>query len=124
MLYTPIETDDPLIELLWNCMQHHIGYDKRISRKALVAYIQWNMDATDRQVRDAIAELPIISTSKDGGGYWIPANDAEFMTWCGEMNSRAKQIFKRVRLVNDYMKREKQPVKYEQKTFDIMQVVN
>ena len=89
------KTNDALTALVWDIMQWHIGQQRRLSRDMLIRRVNRIMKASDRQIRDAISELPIISTSGTGG-YWLPADDAEIDEWAREMLSRTQQIYKRV----------------------------
>lgn len=111
------QADEQLKMTIWRLMQAHTGFDNRIDRRELVHRINRLMPTSDRQVRDAISELPIISTSKGGGGYWIPANEAEVNEWVSEMMSRIGQIHKRIDIARRYMRESRQPVKVEQMTW-------
>ena len=107
------KTNDALTALVWDIMQWHIGQKRRLSRDMLIRRVNRIMKASDRQIRDAISELPIISTSGTGG-YWLPADDAEIDEWAREMLSRTQQIYKRVRLARTWLNESRQPAKVEQ----------
>jgi hypothetical protein len=108
------QSDDKLQRIIFSLMQSHVGFDNRIERRELVRRVKRLMQTSDRQVRDAISELPIISTSKGGGGYWLPANDTELNEWVGEMTSRIAQIHKRITIARAWMNETRQPVRVEQ----------
>ena len=108
------QSDEQLRQTIWRLMQSHIGFDNRVGRVELVNRVKRLMHTSDRQVRDAISELPIISTSKGGGGYWLPANDTELNEWVGEMMSRIGQIHKRIDIARRWMRENRQPVRVQQ----------
>ena len=108
------QSDQQLRTTIWRLMQSHIGFDNRVGRAELVHRVKRLMSTSDRQVRDAISELPIISTSRGGGGYWIPANDAELDEWTTEMISRIAQIDKRIKITRKWMRENRQPVRIQQ----------
>jgi hypothetical protein len=109
------QTDTELTQRIWQVMQAHVGIDNRITRKALVAQScgMWTT-ANDRKVRDALSELPVISTSTAGGGYWLPASESEVNAWESEMLSRTQEIYKRINLARRWVKVNRQPERAEQ----------
>jgi hypothetical protein len=108
------QSDDKLQRTIFSLMQSHVGFDNRVGRDELVNRIKRLMPTSDRQVRDAISDLPIIGTSKGGGGYWIPANETELNEWVGEMISRIGQINKRITITRRWMNESRQPVQVQQ----------
>jgi hypothetical protein len=102
--------DDLLKQRVWKIMQSHVGYENKIGRHNLVLHACGNYTRTNyRKVRDALSELPVISTSTGGGGYWLPASDDEINRWEDEMLSRTKQIYKRIFLARTWLKQNRQP---------------
>lgn len=110
-----IKSDEYLKRKVWQIMQLHVGIDNRINRKSLVeqACGMWT-SANDRKVRDALSELPVISTSTGGGGYWLPASESEINAWESEMLSRTQEIFKRISLARKWLRMNRQPAKAQQ----------
>jgi hypothetical protein len=95
---------------VWKIMQSHVGIDNRILRPNLVVHAcgRWS-ETNDRKVRDVIADLPIISTSKGDGGYWLPASDKEINDYESEMLSRVASIRQKVQFTRKWLKANRQP---------------
>ena len=78
-------------------LSRHIGEDNRIPKNELIIKVMGKVTTTtDRQVRDAIADLqtqdyPILSDSGEGG-YWIASNNREADSYLAELNSRIARI--------------------------------
>ena len=74
-----------------------IGKENAISRKRL----RFLTGYSDRRIRYAIANLrreyPILSTSQDTAGYWLPTDDEEGLqqtrAFINEQSSRARACF-------------------------------
>jgi hypothetical protein len=112
------QASDELTEQVKRIMKHHRGKHNKILRVDLVTAVFGEYsDTLDRKVRDAIStieEPPIISTAKNDGGYWIPANDQEVDDFADEMLSRNNHIYRRVNNARRYVKRNQQPIQYQQ----------
>ena len=100
---THTDIDQRFIDTVYHIMQSHQGVDNRISRPGLLAKVmRYYPSASDRQVRDALAQTPVISSSGIGG-YWLPATRAEVDAYVAELTSRQASIAERKRLVQDYI---------------------
>ena len=109
------QSDDLLKQRVWNIMQSHVGYDNKIGRRPLVIHACGNYTRTnDRKVRDALSELPVISTSKGDGGYWLPVSDREINEYESEMMSRIASIQQKISLARTWLKHNRQPEHVEQ----------
>ena len=112
MTYTDI--DQKFIALVRRILDRHIGVEQRISRTELLYRVRaYYPKACDRQVRDAVAQTPAISSS-GVGGYWMPASRDEAAAYLAELSSRQVRIAERTRLVEAYARRIDEPVKVEQ----------
>ena len=112
MTYTDI--DQKFIALVRRILERHVGVDQRISRAELLYRVRaYYPKACDRQVRDAVAQTPAISSS-GVGGYWMPASRDEADAYLAELSSRQVRIAERKRLVEAYARRIDEPVKVEQ----------
>ena len=101
--------DEVLKRRVQKIMESHVGIENRVTRRSLVeqACGFWTR-TNDRKVRDVVSELPVISTSTGGGGYWMPADDDEINRWEDEMLSRTHEIYKRIKLAREWLKAHKQ----------------
>ena len=79
-------------------------------RDALVYRVRRLMKTSDRQVRDAIAELPVVWDD----GYFIPTSYNEASGYIASMRSRQAAIGQRLRVLDDYLRTQCEPVKVEQ----------
>jgi len=117
------QTNDKLTERVWRIMQKHRGYDNRVSRDLLTLEVcgqdcmnwldrgSWSVKkSSDRKVRDAIAELPIIWDD----GYFIPRTFQEANKYQASMISRIASINKRLRILDTWLKENQQELRYEQ----------
>lgn len=105
------QTSDQLTERVWQIMQRHKGYDRRIDRDTLTFAVYRKVSKSyDRKVRDALAELPVVWD----GGYFIPVTDDEAKSYREQMKSRQAAIGKRLRVLDDWLHEQREPVKYEQ----------
>jgi len=87
------QADYDLVQRTWDIMQRHIGREKRINRELLIVAVFGVINQTyDRQLRDALAKLPVIWED----GYFIPKNHRE----AAGFESRCNQG--RQRLGSDY----------------------
>lgn len=75
----------------------HVGFEQRVPRQALVRRLFGRVNSTtDRQARDAIADLqeagcPILSDSGEGG-YWLAATSREADPYLSEIESRIARL--------------------------------
>lgn len=109
------EGDDLLKRRVWKIMQSHVGMENKVLRPDLVVHAcgRWSK-TNDRKVRDVIADLPIISTSKGDGGYWLPATEDEIDNYAKEMLSRTKKIHEKVRFSRRWLRQNRQPERASQ----------
>jgi hypothetical protein len=105
------QADDPLIEQVWQIMQKHKGYDRRIDRDTLTFAVYHKVSKSyDRKVRDALAELPVVW--KDG--YFVPETAAEAEQYRASMRSRQAAIGKRLRILDEWLTGQREPERAEQ----------
>ena len=104
------QADENLKRTIWNLMQAHTGFANRVDRDALVYRVKRLMKTSDRQVRDAIAELPIVWDD----GYFIPQTHDEAQDYIAGMRSRQAAIGQRLRVLDDYLRAQREPVRVEQ----------
>ena len=104
------QADDKLKRTIWRLMQTHTGYDRRVDRDELVQRVKRLTQTSDRQVRDAISELPIVWDD----GYFIPTSYNEASGYIASMRSRQAAIGQRLRVLDDYLRTQREPVKVEQ----------
>jgi hypothetical protein len=96
------QADYDLIQRTWDVMQRHKGRDNRISRELLVVAVFGTISETyDRQLRDALAHLPIIWEN----GYFIPESHREAAGYRISMQSRQSAISQRLRVLDDYLRK-------------------
>lgn len=108
MSYEPVTKDDELVDKVWEIMQHHNGFDKRIGRDHLTASaLGWVSPNNDRKVRDALAELPVIWQD----GYFIPATQDEADAYIASMHSRQAAIGQRLKVLDDYLRQTREPAR-------------
>jgi len=81
-----------------NVLQWHIGADNSISKEEISNKIFGKYtDSTDRQIRDAVAELVIyfdehIVTNTTTGGYYYASNEDEINQNIADIQSRIDQL--------------------------------
>ena len=109
------QADENLKRTIWRLMQAHTGYAQRIDREVLVYRVKRLMKTSDRQVRDAIAELPIVWSD----GYFIPQTWDEAADYIASMRSRQAAIGQRLRVLDDYLRAQREPVT---KQLELMEV--
>jgi hypothetical protein len=75
----------------------HIGSENRVTKIILIKRLFGKVTSTtDRQTRDAIADLqeagfPVLSDSSDGG-YWLASTSREADAYLNEIDSRIKRL--------------------------------
>jgi hypothetical protein len=106
------KADADLRSRVWRLMQRHEGYERRISRDKLCYW----MGASDRAVRDALAQLPVVWD----GGYFVPKTKDEAAEYLAKMHSRQARIGEKIRLVEDWLRERREPEKVEQ--LELMEV--
>ena len=114
--------DNALADKIADILRDHVGRDNRIDRDRLV-YLATGIinDTNDRKVRDAIAGMPfVLSTLRDGGGYWWGAGINEANEYASEQWSRITGTITHVNAVLEYFKREGEPERAEQ--LELMEV--
>ena len=105
------QSDDKLKSEIWRVMQRHKGYDRRIARETLTFAVCRKVSKSyDRQVRDALSELPIVWDD----GYYIPATREEAEGYIASMKSRQAAIGQRLRVLDQYLRTISEPVRVEQ----------
>jgi hypothetical protein len=105
------QADDPLVEQVWQVMSWHVGYVHRIDRGELTKIVFGKVTKTyDRKVRDALSELPVVWDD----GYFVPRDQREAQGYVSAMRSRQAAIGKRLRVLDEYLTREREPVKVKQ----------
>ena len=105
------QADDPLVDQVWQLMQWHKGKMHRIQRSEVTKRIYGKVTKSlDRKIRDALAELPVIWDD----GYFVPINEHEAEGYISAMRSRQAAIGQRLRVLDAYLTREREPVKVEQ----------
>lgn len=112
------QTDNALTDKIWHVMQRHKGKDRRIDRDRLTYLVFGTVsDNKDRKVRDALSELPVVWND----GYYIPQTEREAQDYIASMRSRQASIGQRLRIVEDYLKAEREPERVTQ--LELMEVV-
>ena len=108
------QADSALVEQVWELIRWHTGYDSRIDRKDLTfdVFGQYT-ESLDRKVRDALAELPVVWDD----GYFVPTSYEEAEGYIAGMRSRQAAIGQRLRVLDDYLRRQQEPVQGEQMTW-------
>jgi hypothetical protein len=110
-MYEHIHNTDPLVQQVWSVMQAHRGFERRVDRGRLTYHVFGEVnDNLDRKVRDAIAELPIVWSD----GYFIPQTWDEAADYIAGMRSRQAAIGQRLRVLDDYLRAQREPVRVEQ----------
>ena len=105
------QTNDDLTDQVWAVMQYHRGYMHRIDRERLTSMVLGKVtDSNDRKVRDALSELPVVWND----GYFVPTSQREAEEYRAAMQSRIKSISKRLRVLDDYLRSQNEPVRVEQ----------
>ena len=105
------QADDPLVAEVWQVMRWRIGFVYRIDRALLsVRVFGKYSDNNDRKIRDALTELPVVWDD----GYFVPRNEAEAQGYIASMKSRQAAIGKRLRILDEFLTREREPVKVQQ----------
>lgn len=113
----PPDLDVIVLEIV----RKHVGYESRISRRALVENA-FDVDLTgvnlannsyDRYVRESLVKLqenyPILSTS-GGGGYYYAGSADEINRYAAELNSRANKLLKKSRILLKLAKKYKREI--------------
>ena len=110
------QADDPLVEQVWQVMSWHVGYVHRIDRGELTKIVFGKVTKTyDRKVRDALSELPVVWND----GYFVPVNEREAEGYIAQMKSRQAAIGQRLRILQEYLTRQREPVQVEQMKLEI-----
>ena len=105
------QADDPLVAEVWQVMRWRAGYVSRIQRSDLTRIIFGkDTETNDRKIRDALTELPVVWDD----GYFVPINEREAQGYIASMRSRQAAIGKRLRILDDYLTKEREPVKVAQ----------
>ena len=95
------QADYDLVQRTWDIMQRHIGREKRINRELLIVAVFGAINENyDRQLRDALAKLPVIWED----GYFIPKNNREAAGYRISMKSRQAAIGQRLKVLDDYLR--------------------
>ena len=96
------QADYDLIQRTWDIMQRHKGRDRRISRELLIVSVFGTISETyDRQLRDALAQLPVIWEN----GYFIPESHREAESYRASMQSRQAAIGQRLQVLDEYLRK-------------------
>ena len=103
--------DTNLTADVWRVMQTRKGYQNRIQRDRLTLAVfgRYN-DSLDRKVRDALSNLPVVWSD----GYFVPTSIDEAEDYIAGMRSRQAAIGQRLRVLDDYLRRQREPVKVQQ----------
>jgi hypothetical protein len=109
------QADEKLKRAIWNLMQSHTGYERRVDRDALVYRVKRLTRTSDRQVRDALAELPVVWDD----GYFIPTSYNEASGYIASMRSRQAAIGQRLRVLDDYLRTQREQVRVEQMRLEV-----
>lgn len=105
------QADEALIDRVRVLMQFHKGYLHRIDRDLLTQRIYGKVNKSlDRKIRDALSELPVVWDD----GYFIPTSAKEAEGYIAGMRSRQAAIGKRLRILDEYLTKEREPVKVQQ----------
>jgi len=111
MKYHHLNPEDELVKKIWEIMQYHKGYERRIARETLTFAATKSLTKnTDRKVRDALAELPVIWQD----GYFIPVTQEEADAYIASMRSRQAAIGQRLRVLDGYLRQRREPEHAEQ----------
>jgi hypothetical protein len=105
------QADDPLVQQVWQAIQAHKGYNKRLDRSRLTFKVYGRItDSLDRKIRDALAELPVVWDD----GYFVPTSYDEASGYIASMRSRQAAIGQRLRVLDQYLRTQLEPVRVEQ----------
>ncbi len=108
--------DSALTAEVWQVMRLHQGYAQRIDRQRLTFLVFGKVtDSLDRKVRDALSELPVVW--KDG--YFVPTSRDEARAYIAQMHSRQAAIGQRLRIIEDWLRRQGEPVKVQQMKLEV-----
>jgi hypothetical protein len=119
MTFTDI--DQQFIRVILAIMANHIGRENRISRGQLLVKVRWYYPtAYDRQIREALAQTPVISSS-GSGGYWLPANREEVEAYLSELSSRQARIAERKRIISEWMIQKSEPIVHQPALLEVNQ---
>ncbi len=98
-----MQIEDAILSVLYQ----HRGMAQRIRRRQLAPAIRPLVDrpVSDRLIRETIEVLRtttdagarICSTTRDGGGYWIAADDAELEACLAQDENRIRETAQRIR---------------------------
>lgn len=109
-------TDSALTEKIWRVMQSHKGYERRIDRDRLTYLVFGKVtDNKDRKVRDALSQLPVVHDD----GYFVPTSEREAEPYISAMRSRQAAIGQRLRLLDDYLREQREPERVEQMRLEV-----
>ena len=105
------KSDTSLQNKIAHILREHVGRDNRISRDCLVHLATGEINPTnDRKVRDAIAGMPmVLSTLKEGGGYWWGRDIQEANAYANEQWSRITGTIENVNSRIEYFKQYDDP---------------
>lgn len=89
--------------MVYEVLSH--GKERAIPSKVLAAALGFN---TERELRKQIenerrAGAVILSTTLDGGGYYLPANDYEVSVFIQTLKNRAKNTLRSVESAEKYL---------------------
>jgi len=105
------QASNELVEQVWQAMQAHKGYKKRVDRGHLTIRIFGDIsESLDRKIRDALAELPVVWDD----GYFVPTSYDEASGYIASMRSRQAAIRQRLRVLDQYLRTQREPDKVEQ----------
>ena len=105
------KSDTSLQDKIAHILREHVGRDNRISRDCLVHLATGEInDTNDRKVRDAIAGMPmVLSTLKEGGGYWWGKDITEANAYANEQWQRITGTIENVNSRIEYFKQYDDP---------------
>ena len=110
------QANSDLKDQVWAVMQFHRGYLHRIDREDLTHQVFGKVtESYDRKVRDALSELPVVWND----GYFVPVNEREAEGYIAQMKSRQAAIGQRLRILQEYLTRQREPVQVEQMKLEI-----
>lgn len=87
--------------LVWRVILYYLGEDRAITSRAVAAELGWTGPSDDIRVRHSVerltrAGLPICSTRRRGGGFYLPASDDDFLAAIAPIRSEAAKRWERV----------------------------
>jgi hypothetical protein len=110
------QADSALVRHLWIIIKCYQGYENRINRDNLTFIVFGkNSPSLDRKIRDALAELPVVWDD----GYFVPTSYDEAEGYIASMRSRQAAIGQRLRVLDDYLRAQREPVT---KQLELMEV--